>query len=494
MTARALVLLLFIPLATHAASATLKIHLSGPPARVVDLPLETYVAAVVAAEAHDFQSPEALEAMAVVARTYAIYMRGRHHSEGYDLCDTTHCQRVDLKSVTPKFQAAAADTAGVMLWWAAKPAFTPFSRDCGGRTEDAAAVWPDMAAPYLRAHEDTWCARLPESHWQWWAGANEILNDLRASGLEAPRNLVHLSVLTRTQSGRASTLLLEGPGGPLRISASSFRFAVGRNSGWNTLRSDSYTVRQTSAGFLFEGAGSGHGVGLCQLGADQMGRAGRSWREILAHYFPGTTIGTTPNALPWQRIGTGNLSVLSLHPAEDRAVTTSAARIQQSLTSRTGWQFPRDTEIRVYPDLDAFRNATSEPGWVAAHTEGHRIDLQPTTVLQSRGALDSTLTHELAHVLTEAHAGPQLPLWFLEGVADYLSGEPITAAPGMPSDNTLRNINDAAAARRAYAASAAMVQKLVRDYGATTVFAWVGTGLPREVTNASNNQPAANRK
>ncbi len=91
-------------------------------------------------------------------------MRARQCRGGVsDLCDSTHCQRVIPSAVTPRLEAAAAATAGELLWYDGKPAFTPYTRDCGGRTEDAAAVWPDLAAPYLKSHADVWCVRGADS-------------------------------------------------------------------------------------------------------------------------------------------------------------------------------------------------------------------------------------------------------------------------------------------------------------------------------------------
>src|SRR5438874_1571512 len=56
------------------------------------MPLEEYVAGVLAGESSIFKSDEALKAMAVAARTYAVRHTGRHRAEGFDFCDTTHCQ------------------------------------------------------------------------------------------------------------------------------------------------------------------------------------------------------------------------------------------------------------------------------------------------------------------------------------------------------------------------------------------------------------------
>ena len=205
----------------------------------------------------------------------------------------------------------------------------------------------------------------------------------------------------------------------MRISASSFRFAVGRELGWNTVASDRYEIR---SGTVFEGQGSGHGVGLCQRGADQMGQAGHTYHEILASYYPGTTAGLTGRGLSWQRLGGETVSLLSTRPDQDRGVLALAEREAQSVSRRANVSLPRDVEIRVYPDVETFRNVTGEPGWVAAYTAGRRIHLQPAAVLRSRGVLEQTLRHELWHVLVEAQASPGLPLWFREGLVEYLGG------------------------------------------------------------------------
>ena len=160
-----LALLSALPLA--AASTTLKVQFhSAKGTSIVELPLERYVASVLAGESSVFQSADALKAMAVAARTYAIHMRGRHSAEGFDLCDTTHCQRVDLGAVTPRLEKAAQDTASELLWYKGKPAFTPYTRDCGGTTEDAANVWPDLAASYLKSHADPYCRRVSSAPWR----------------------------------------------------------------------------------------------------------------------------------------------------------------------------------------------------------------------------------------------------------------------------------------------------------------------------------------
>jgi stage II sporulation protein D len=267
-------------------------------ATTIEVPLEKYVAAVLAGEGSVLRSAEALKALAVAARTFGVYGRGRHAKEGYDLCGTTHCQRLDLAGITPRLEAATAATAGQLLWWAGKPAFAVYSRDCGGVTEDVSAVWPELSATYLRSQTDPYCLRAGVRDWQWRAKAPDLLAALAASQLRAPRTMEQVTISQRTASGRARELTLAGAGERVRISATAFRFALGRALGWDWVPSDRYEV----AGLEFRGTGSGHGVGLCQRGADEMGAEGRSYREILAFYYPGTEVGLTGRGIPWTRL------------------------------------------------------------------------------------------------------------------------------------------------------------------------------------------------
>ncbi|HKB13172.1 MAG TPA: SpoIID/LytB domain-containing protein, partial [Vicinamibacterales bacterium] len=77
---------------------------------IVELPLETYVARVLAGEAARDSQPAALEALAITIRTFARANAGRHRADGFDLCDQTHCQVV--RTATAATERAAAATAG----------------------------------------------------------------------------------------------------------------------------------------------------------------------------------------------------------------------------------------------------------------------------------------------------------------------------------------------------------------------------------------------
>ncbi len=207
---------------------------------------------------------------------------------------------------------------------------------------------------------------------------------------------------------------------------------MGRELGWNTVQSERYEVRSSGGRLVFQGSGSGHGVGLCQRGADQMGAEGHSYREILAFYYPATATGATARGFSWKRLGGESMTLYTTQPAEDGAVLALGERLLGALVRRTNWPAPAGIEIRVYPTVDAFRNATGEPGWVAAHTEGRRVHLQPAAVLRTHDALERVLRHELIHVLMEAQAAPGLPVWFREGLVGYLEHAGSNAGAASP--------------------------------------------------------------
>ena len=454
--------------------------------RIITMPAEEYVAGVLAGEASLFKTDDALKAMAVAARTYAAYTRSPHHSEGYDFCSTTHCQRFDLDGIDTHLRNIAAATAGELLWFQGKPAFALYSRDCGGIIEKGKNL------SYLPMKTDPYCTRNAGLHWTWTADPRQIVGALRAAGLKTPDLLVHIAVLDRTSSNRLQTIALDG----IPISESSFRFAIGRTLGWNLIKSDQYEVQSIGGRLVFRGTGQGHGVGLCQDGADEMGREGFDYKKILAFYFPGAVVSRLGSGLDWTRLGGENVALYTTNPQADYPLLPLAERVLRSVEARLHLTAAAPIDIYAYPDLDTFRNATGEPGWVAAHSKGARIDLQPERVLASRGVLAETLEHEFFHVVIEGAATPSLPLWFREGLVEFLAAPTRSglASTGAFADKRLRQREDEQIARAAYRQSAERVASLVSRYGEPTVFSWVKRGLPADVRNASISNEAINNR
>jgi stage II sporulation protein D len=243
---------------------------------VTEIPIEDYVAAVLAGESANFQSDESLKAMAVAVRTYATYFFDRHKDEGFNSCDTTHCQDFRISAVTERFRSAARETRGEVVRYHGQPIPAYYHQDCGGIAEPG--------APYLRHMTDEFCPLHGSAVWT----AQLTAGDLRkALGVSEVRRI---EITERTSSGRARLVRISGEQ-TKTLGAESFRLAVGRALGWDRILSDLYEVRQSADRFVFEGHGAGHGMGLCQNGAAVMGEMGHSYRQILTYYYPNTTIG-----------------------------------------------------------------------------------------------------------------------------------------------------------------------------------------------------------
>jgi stage II sporulation protein D len=465
------------PLEIRAHQSTLRVMLG--------MPLEEYVAAVVAAEAGNFDSDHALQAMAVAVRTFAVHFRARHKSESFDFCDTTHCQDFHLSAVDGRIRAAVEATEGEMLWYQGATAATYYHQNCGGRTTDKADVWHGGKLPYLRAQVDPYCPRQNGGHWQTSVGRADVSTALADAGLHIPSHWKSIEVQSRTEAGRVLKLRLVGTTSlATTISASSFRFAVDRALGWNQIRSDLYDIRNTGEQIVFSGRGSGHGVGMCQAGAMEMGHEGKSYRDILEFYYPGTVLGLSAQGLNWRVQGGERMDLISTHEKQDARLIALSESLMGEAERETGFEFGSRPRLKVYPTMAAYRDSTGEAGWVAASSRGNTIRLQPSELLQSRGALEPTLRHELLHQLIESRAHNGLPVWFREGLVLYLTGDRSQSAESLPTvkiEQMITHPADREQMRRAYGAAHGEVARLVGRYGKAAVMSWLARGLPAEI-------------
>ncbi|MGH9141860.1 MAG: SpoIID/LytB domain-containing protein, partial [Vicinamibacterales bacterium] len=251
---------------------------------VTTLPMETYVARVLAGEAMRDSDPAALQALAITIRTFALTNRTRHRADGFDLCDQTHCQV--LRAAVAATERAAQATAGRVLLHAGVPASIYYSASCGGRTQRPSDVWPGAEDPsYLPSRDDDACEGAPA----WVAELHErdLRRALQASGFRG--ELRDLRIAARNDGGRVARLKLDGLT-PDEISGQDFRVAVGRTLGWQHIKSTAFDLRKKDGWYQFSGHGSGHGVGLCVVGSARLAARGASAEAILARYFPGLDI------------------------------------------------------------------------------------------------------------------------------------------------------------------------------------------------------------
>ena len=450
------------------------------------MPMDEYIAGVLAGETGTFKSDETLKAMAVTARTYAMHFGSRHALDGFDFCDSTHCQNLSLSDVTPRLRKIVEATAGEVLWYDGEPAATYYHANCGGTTEDGRFILgnDEQRAPYLKQHSDSYCVRNGTSQWSSEVSKQELQRALVAEGVRLPGQLQAVAVLERTASGRVEFLTVTGSQS-MMVPGLTFRAAIGHNIGWDRLKSNWYDVRVEGDQVVFHGRGSGHGVGLCQVGAEVMGEEGRSYREILTFYYPGTRLGVSAQGTPWQQLSGEDVVLFTTRPEHDRPLLPLAARMMHEAEEKTGLVYNSSAKLRVYATVAAFRDATGDPGWVAASTRGHTIRLQPADLLHKAGTLETTLRHELLHMLIEEHAKPGTPLWFREGLVLYLVlHAPSSTRAGSDFENVsalekaLRAPVNEQQMRKAYASALARVSKLVAQNGRETMIQWLEEGLP----------------
>jgi stage II sporulation protein D len=218
---------------------------------IILIDLESAVAAAVAAEMPRDSPPEALKAMAVLARSY--YMAsGRRHGP-YDCCDTTHCQwrRETVTQTHPAFNAAK-DTATIVLTYRDRPFGAMYHSSCGGETKSAEQVGlsPDpypyfsIACEPCRRNSPQWTRRLPIDV------ARPILAEL----------------------------------------SETLRLAITRQLGWSAVPSNNYTARLDGNEVVVTGKGEGHGVGVCQRGLRES--TTDDFRALLSRYLPQTRTAT----------------------------------------------------------------------------------------------------------------------------------------------------------------------------------------------------------
>ena len=259
---------------------------SGTMALVTTLDVDAYLQGVVPLEAPPSWPAAALEAQAIVARTFAL---GRVTlSRAWDVRADDADQRgggVDVE--TPSTNAAVAATRGRTVTYGGGPAAVFYSACCGGHTADIAAVWNGTPLPYLRGVADPYCAAAPGYRWER-DMALERASDAFRARLGGPLRGTALGAPDDT--GRPRTVMLLGAT-VATMALADFRRTLGydtvRSLWLSALRID---ASQAAPRLVIEGCGYGHGVGLCQWGSRFFAESGASAADILAFYFPGTAL------------------------------------------------------------------------------------------------------------------------------------------------------------------------------------------------------------
>jgi stage II sporulation protein D len=433
-----------VDLARASRGVTIRI---GSPTRgrdTLDIPLELYVAQVLSAEGEPNAPEASAQALAIAIRTYALFNSGRHQKEGFDLCDTTHCQVLRASSAASR--RAAQATLGQVLTYQGAPADLYYSASCGGRTERGSDVWPKLTLPYLDSVEDD--VHGEDAAWTLERTLDEIRDALVRAGAKG-RRLDDVVVESRTASGRAGRIGLIGLE-PASMNSNDFRLAIGSTD----LRSTAFTITRSGDRVTFTGRGYGHGVGMCVIGAGRRAARGESASQILSRYFPGLVLEDVsrvrpsvapretssspalpalPTAKPSAPLPAPPASVAAAKPSPFvRALVPPGSTVQAPelerlagaaqtrIAQRLGVAVPTLT-IRLHATIDTFRRATGQPWWVSAVVRGGEIDLAPAAVLEQRDGLARAVDRAVAEaLLVPAFEGRHA--WVRVGAARYFTG------------------------------------------------------------------------
>lgn len=315
-----------------------------------DLPVEDYLESVISSEMSAQSSLPLLMAHAVISRSWLMsqidgntapntqashgdaFIRWYDHTDHtlFDVCADDHCQRYQgiTKETSTNVAEAIRRTRGELLTYGDEICDARFSKCCGGAMEEFQYCWDDTPKPYLKGIGDTPEETIPdltveENARQWILSSpksfcnttdkrilSQVLNDYDQETTDFYRWRVsytqeELSKLVEKKLGAGLGIITDmrplkrGTSGricELRITGTKKTIVVGkeleirRALSESHLYSSAFVVEKQGDSFTLIGAGWGHGVGLCQIGAAVMGDKGYAYDEILRHYYPGAEI------------------------------------------------------------------------------------------------------------------------------------------------------------------------------------------------------------
>jgi stage II sporulation protein D len=249
--------------------------------------LEDYLRGVLSKEAPDYWPAEALNAIAIAARTYALYQRLTKGGVDYDVTGDVMSQDYGGHSGEKHATTKAVDaTAGLILTYRGALFPTFYHSTCGGRTEHA-RVMGDFDLPPLQGGVACgFCTASPFYRWQRRLSKADLGWAIKKSKFGSIGAIKDFRVASRTPSGRAAHVVIRGANQTLKITAFDLRSLLG----FERIRSPFFTVVPAADSFVLDGRGWGHGVGMCQWGAAELARRGIKAPEILAFYYPGVQV------------------------------------------------------------------------------------------------------------------------------------------------------------------------------------------------------------
>ncbi|MBV9149078.1 MAG: SpoIID/LytB domain-containing protein [Candidatus Eremiobacteraeota bacterium] len=270
-----------------------------PDGQVINIvTLEQYLYGVVPMESPRTWPVPTLQAQAILARTFAL----ARINEGrpYDLVASQRDQAYGGLGAEHRETSEAVDTtARQIVTYDGMPASVSYMSCCGGHTEAASEAWTGgIDHPYLEGVACNYCSASPDYRWTstipWTTISNALVPQFDGFGV-----LRSIEIGATTRSGRVKMLRFSDGTQQRNVTGADFRRAAGSML-VKSLLLRSVHVReggldladptQGETAIVVDGAGRGHGVGLCQWGARGLGAQGRNPHDIIAYYFPGTQV------------------------------------------------------------------------------------------------------------------------------------------------------------------------------------------------------------
>lgn len=309
----------------YGGSLQIKPNSYGTYTLINEVPLETYLRGVVPHEI-DYNAPYgAMEAQAIIARTYALKNLRRFAIDGYQICADTQCQVYKgLTGTSASSDKAIAATKSQVLTYDNQIVDALYSSTSGGVTAQFDHVWNGAKRPYLKpvidSTQNIWdLSRKPLANeenlrqflslkqgfnekgwntfrWRRTSTLTDITKDLQRY-LKRTKNplanfekIAQISVLERSPAGRILKLQVKTDRGVVELYKDDVRSAFIAPRSTLFYLDPVYNADKTLQGYTFVGGGLGHGVGLSQTGAYALAKKGWTGEQIVSFYYPGTQI------------------------------------------------------------------------------------------------------------------------------------------------------------------------------------------------------------
>lgn len=303
--------------------------------------LEEYLYGVVAREMPATFNIEALKAQAIASRTYSLYNIDKHKGEGYNLCDTTHCQVYGgIDGEHENTNRAVDESRGRVIEYNQQIINSVYHANSGGHTRDSKEAWGGDL-PYLRGVRDRYSEGVASSTWSYSISPFQLFKNMEDNGIKIGFPL-DIEIVERSPADRVEKIKIIGQYGEKTLNegqykevfgAGNFRttwFSIYREVG--NIEKDlygiggqfsyakdininrSYVITEdfgkrligrrevniigkhgiksleggdilSGSDFILQGKGYGHGVGMSQWGAASMAKQGFDHEEIIKHYY-----------------------------------------------------------------------------------------------------------------------------------------------------------------------------------------------------------------